>query len=48
MNIFLGGLFSLFALLLLIGAVTGRVKVSTCCSSVDPSQDLRMNPKYDL
>ena len=44
---FLGGLVSLFTLTLFIGAITGRVKMTNCCSAGDPSQDLRMNPKFD-
>lgn len=33
--------------LLILGAVTGQVKMSTCCSVADPSKDLRMRAAYE-
>jgi hypothetical protein len=34
----------LFLVLLLVGAVTGRVRVRTCCAVADPARDARMRP----
>jgi hypothetical protein len=34
----------LFLVLLLVGAVTGRVRVRTCCAVTDPARDARMRP----
>ena len=32
----------IFIVLLVVGALTGRVQVRNCCSIADPSKDLRM------
>lgn len=37
----------LFLALLVWGAVTGRVKVSSCCAAADPSKDLRMRAAFE-
>ena len=42
MRFLLGGLVSVATLALAIGALTGRVKVRSCCAAWDPSRDLRM------
>jgi hypothetical protein len=31
---------------LVLGAVTGRVRVRSCCSAVDPAKDLRMRAAF--
>jgi hypothetical protein len=36
----------LFLVALVVGGVTGRVQVSSCCSIADPSRDLRMRSAY--
>ncbi len=42
----LGVLVVLFLAVLLIGAVTGRVKVSSCCVVADPQCDARMRDAF--
>ena len=42
MRFLLGGLVSVATLALAIGALTGRVKVRSCCAVADPARDLRM------
>lgn len=42
----IGSVLVLFALALLIGAVTGRVKASSCCAVADPRRDLRMREAF--
>jgi hypothetical protein len=32
---------------LIVGGLTGRVRVSSCCSIADPSRDLRMRAAYE-
>ena len=39
----LGGVVVGFVVLLVVGALTGRVKVRSCCGIADPSQDRRMS-----
>lgn len=46
MAIVLGSLVAAFAALLLIGALTGRVKVKSCCAVADPRKDLRMRAAF--
>ena len=41
----LGGIVVAFALLMAWGAITGRVKVRSCCA-VDPRRDLRMRGAF--
>ena len=36
-----------FLALVVIGAVSGRVRMSACCAVADPSRDLRMRGAYD-
>jgi hypothetical protein len=38
----IGGVVILFLVLLLLGALTGRVKAQSCCAVADPDRDLRM------
>lgn len=33
--------------LLVLGALTGRVKMTNCCSIADPTKDLRMRAAYE-
>ena len=40
----LGGAVVVFLVLLVVGAVTGRVHVRGCCSIAEPGRDLRMRP----
>ena len=42
MHYVVGGVFSLFVIAMGIGAVTGRVRVSSCCAPGDPALDARM------
>jgi len=37
----------LLVVTLIIGGLTGRVRVSSCCSTADPSRDLRMRAAYE-
>jgi len=41
----LGSLLIVFLLALLVGAVTGRVKTTSCCPT-DPRRDLRMRDAF--
>ena|GEM_PF-1933416 len=42
MHYVVGGIFSLFVIALAVGAVTGRVRASSCCAPGDPALDARM------
>ena len=46
MTYVIGGAVALFAGVLLVGALTGRVKSSSCCSIADPRQDKRMSAAF--
>jgi hypothetical protein len=35
-----------FVVALIVGALTGRVKVGTCCAASDPRRDLRMRDAF--
>jgi hypothetical protein len=41
-----GVIVSVFTVLLLVGAVTGRVKVTSCCGIADPRRDARMRDAF--
>lgn len=41
----IGVLVAIFLVLLIVGAVTGRVKARHCCAPADADQDLRMTPR---
>lgn len=43
----LAGLMMLFLALLVIGAVTGKVKIRSCCSGGDASRDKRMRAAFE-
>lgn len=43
----IGGVVIAFLVLLVVGAVTGRVKSRSCCSVADPRQDLRMRGAFE-
>ncbi|WP_157439478.1 hypothetical protein [Aeromicrobium sp. Root344] len=36
-----------FLALLIVGALTGRVRMSACCTVADPRRDLRMRGAYE-
>ena len=36
-----------FLAFLILGAVTGRVRMSSCCTVADPRHDLRMRDAYE-
>ena len=42
MQYVIGGIVAAFTLALAIGALTGRVKVRSCCAVADPTRDRRM------
>ena len=41
----LGTLVAIFTVLLAIGAITGRVRMTSCCTTVPVECDLRMRPE---
>ena len=43
----IGGVVIAFLVVLVVGAVTGRVKSRSCCSVADPRQDLRMRGAFE-
>jgi hypothetical protein len=43
----IGGLVIAFLVVLVVGAVTGRIKSRSCCSVADPRQDLRMRGAFE-
>jgi hypothetical protein len=43
----LAGVVVAFALLLLAGALTGRVRAQSCCGAGDARRDLRMRAAFD-
>jgi hypothetical protein len=43
----IGGAVIAFLVVLVVGAVTGRVKSRSCCSIADPRQDLRMRAAFE-
>ena len=46
MVIVLAGLVVLFLAVLLIGALTGRVRGNSCCAVADPRRDKRMSEAF--
>jgi hypothetical protein len=44
MGYFVAALVLAFGVLLVVGALTGRVKSNKCCSVADPMKDARMRP----
>ncbi|MCA1696709.1 MAG: hypothetical protein LC749_19415 [Actinobacteria bacterium] len=46
MVIALGVVVAVFLALLLVGTVTGRVTVKSCCAVADPRRDLRMRDAF--
>lgn len=46
MVIALGVVVAAFIVTLVVGAVTGRVKVKSCCAVADPRRDLRMRDAF--
>lgn len=47
MDILIGSVVCVFLLLLIVGAVTGRVRFKGCCSIADPRLDLRMRGAFE-
>ena len=47
MEIVLGAVLGLALLLLVLGGLTGRVRLSSCCTPADPSKDLRMRGAFE-
>jgi hypothetical protein len=43
----LGAVVAVFGVLLVVGGITGRIKVSSCCGIADPRNDLRMRGAFD-
>ena len=43
----LGGVVAVFLALVVIGAVTGRVEVRSCCTVADPRRDARMRAAFE-
>lgn len=37
----------LFLIVLVVGGLTGRVRTSPCCSTADPSRDLRIRASFE-
>jgi hypothetical protein len=44
MGYVIAGIALAFGAMLVVGAISGRVKAKNCCSIADPMQDLRMQP----
>ena len=42
MRYIIGGLVILYLVVMLVGMLTGRIKVKSCCVVSDPSKDARM------
>ena len=42
-----GALVIVLALILLVGALTRHIQVTTCCSLSDPARDLRMRAAFE-
>ncbi len=47
MDYVLGSLAALFLVAALIGAVTGRLTVRSCCAVADPKRDARMRAAFE-
>lgn len=43
----LGSLAALFLVWVVVGAVTGRVEVRSCCAVADPRRDARMRAAFE-
>ena len=43
----LGSLAALFLVLVVVGAVTGRVEGRSCCTVADPRRDARMRAAFE-
>jgi hypothetical protein len=43
----IGGTIAALTLLLVVGALLGRVQAKSCCAVADPRRDLRMRAAYD-
>jgi hypothetical protein len=42
-----GGLAAVLVLVLLLGAITGRLRLGSCCAVADPARDLRMRAAFE-
>lgn len=47
MTYVIGGFAGLDLLVPLVGGLTGRVKLSSCCALADPAKNLRMRAAYE-
>ena len=47
MEIVIGALIALPLLALAVGALSGRVRLTSCCATSDPSRDLRMRAAFE-
>ena len=47
MEIVIGSLIVLSLVALVLGAVSGRVRLESCCTPSDPSRDLRMRDAFE-
>lgn len=47
MEYVVGGVVVAFLLLLVFGALTGRLRMQSCCAPVDPTRDLRMRAAFE-
>jgi hypothetical protein len=43
----IGVLAALFLGFMIVGALTGRLRMSACCAIADPSRDLRMRDAFE-
>jgi len=43
----LGGVAAVFVVSLLFGAITGRIRMRSCCAVADPAKDLRMRAAFE-
>jgi hypothetical protein len=47
MTYVLASVLVLFLLVLAVGALAGRIRVTSCCAPTDPRHDLRMRAAFD-
>lgn len=47
MELVVGAVVIALALILVIGALTRRVEVTSCCTLADPARDLRMRAAFE-
>ncbi|MBC7633498.1 hypothetical protein [Aeromicrobium sp.] len=47
MEIVIAGLIALALVALVVGALSGRVRLTSCCTTADPARDLRMRAAFE-